>query len=261
VQDAHELVFEMPASVPRIDEVPAWQLDRHRVDREVAATQVVFDRRRRRDVRKGCRRRVRLRARSRDIDVRPVAVVHDRGSETSVQCHVSPQPFGQGACERFGVADDGEVEVEARRMAEQQIAHGSTHEIRGARQRVQHRREPVERSQLVGKVHLENGDRFDLDECAGRESRHLDRRPSRRPVADVTRINLVHTLEVVEVLQEYRCLHKPVETAARLLENRAQVREHLLRLLLDRPATQLRISRLERKLTRDEHQPAGLDRL
>ena len=55
-----------------------------------------------------------------------------------------------------------------------------------------------------------------------------------RLLADVPRVDLVHPLEVAEVGEEDGRLHDPVETAAGLLENRLQVPEDLLRLLLDR---------------------------
>ena len=67
-----------------------------------------------------------------------------------------------------------------------------------------------------------------------REARHLDRRAGGRRVADVLRVDGVHALEVVEVLEEDGRLDEPVEAGARRLEDRAQVREHLLGLLLDR---------------------------
>ena len=46
--------------------------------------------------------------------------------------------------------------------------------------------------------------------------------------------------------------------AARGLEDRAQVREHLLGLLFDRPATSSRLVRGEPELAGDEHEPAAL---
>src|SRR5205085_2873067 len=85
-------------------------------------------------------------------------------------------------------------------------------------------------------VALDESDRLDLDERARRQFRDLDRRAGRRRRADVLRVHLVHPREVVEVLQEHGRLHEPVERASRLLEDRAQVREHLLRLLADRSA-------------------------
>ena len=56
-------------------------------------------------------------------------------------------------------------------------------------------------------------------------------------------------------------LHEPVETRSRGFENGAEVREHLLRLLSDRAAHQLRLTGLESHLAGDEHEAAGHDRL
>src|SRR5690349_3388924 len=72
---------------------------------------------------------------------------------------------------------------------------------------------------------LDEGDRLDLHERAGRQLRHLDRRARRRAVAHVPRVDLVHAREVVEVLEEDGRLHEPVERTARLLEDRRQVGE------------------------------------
>src|SRR5581483_10102911 len=75
------------------------------------------------------------------------------------------------------------------------------------------------------------------------------------------RIHAVHPLEVVEILEEDGRLHETVQAGARLLENGAQVREDLLRLLLDRAAAELVRTRLQRKLSRDEDEAARADRL
>src|SRR2546423_4723887 len=104
-------------------------------------------------------------------------------------------------------------------------------------------------------------DGFDLDERSRRKPRDLDGRPRGRTLTDVARVHLVHPLEVVEVLQEDRRLHEPGEAAARLLEDRPQVGEHLLRLLLDRAALQLGMTGLERELAGDEDETVALDRL
>src|SRR4051812_39985094 len=104
-------------------------------------------------------------------------------------------------------------------------------------------------------------DRLDLDERARWELRHLDRRSRRRVVADVLRVDRVHALEVVEVLQEHRRLHEPVEPRPGLLENCAQVREDLLRLLLDRPAAQILVAGAQRELSGDEDEVARANRL
>src|SRR5262245_40782219 len=108
---------------------------------------------------------------------------------------------------------------------------------------------------------LDEGDRLDLDEGAGRELRDLDRRPGGRRVTDVLRVHLVHAGEVVEVLEEHRRLHDTVERAAGGFEDRAQVCEDLLGLRADLAAHQLGLPRLQSKLPRDEDEPVRLDRL
>ena len=102
---------------------------------------------------------------------------------------------------------------------------------------------------------------LDLDERAGRQRRHFDRRPRRRLVADVLRVDLVHAGEVAEVREVHRRLHEPVEARPRGFEDRPEVREHLLRLLSDRAAHELCVTGLEGHLTGDEHEAAGRDRL
>src|SRR5690349_6992209 len=104
-------------------------------------------------------------------------------------------------------------------------------------------------------------DGVDLDLGAGGQRGDLDRRAGRRLRADVLRVHLVHRGEVAEVRQVDRRLHEPVEAAAGLLEDRSQVREHLLGLLLDRVAHDLRVVGPQGELPRDEDEVAGADRL
>src|SRR5918999_689669 len=104
-------------------------------------------------------------------------------------------------------------------------------------------------------------DGFDLDLRAGRKLRDLDRRPRRRRLADALRVDLVHPLEVVEVDEEDRRLDDPVEARACFFQDRLQVVEDLLGLLLDRVADDLGVVGLERELARDEHEPVRADRL
>src|SRR5207253_266997 len=131
-------------------------------------------------------------------------------------------------------------------------------------QRIENRREPVERTQLLTEIHghvLQQRDGFDLDKRSRGELCDLDGRPRRWMLADVRRVDLVHPREVVEALQEDRRLHDAVEAAPCFLEDRAEVGEDLIGLLLDRAAAQLRVSRLERELTGDEDKARSLDRL
>src|SRR2546423_5957376 len=108
---------------------------------------------------------------------------------------------------------------------------------------------------------LDESDRLDLDERTGRQLRDLDRRPSRRRFADVFRVHLVHPGEVVEVLQEHGRLHEAIERGSRLLEDRAQVCEDLLRLRADLAARQLLFAWPQRELAGHEDEAPCLDRL
>src|SRR6476661_4032333 len=107
---------------------------------------------------------------------------------------------------------------------------------------------------------LQQCDRLDLDERPGGELRHLHGRARGRLLADVLRVDLVHGVEVVEVLKIDRRLHESVEPGARLLEDRLQVREDLFGLLLD-PAGDCGVARLQAELARDEDKAAGRDGL
>src|SRR5438128_7161695 len=107
---------------------------------------------------------------------------------------------------------------------------------------------------------LQERDRFDLDESAGRQLRHLDRGARGRVVAGVLRVDGVHSLEVVEVLEEDGRLHEPVKAGARLAEDRGQVRKDPLGLLLD-PARDRSVAGLQAELARDEDEAARGDRL
>ena len=93
------------------------------------------------------------------------------------------------------------------------------------------------------------------------QRRDLDRGARGRTVADVARIDLVHRGEVAEILEEDRRLDELLEPAARLLEDRAQVLEHLLGLLCDSRADHLLLARPQPELPGDEDEPAGLHRL
>ncbi len=108
---------------------------------------------------------------------------------------------------------------------------------------------------------LEQGYRLDLDESPRRELRDLDRRARRRAIADVARVDLVHAREVAEILQEDGRLHEPLETRAGRLEDRPEVAEDLVGLLLDRVAGQLLLAGSEADLARDEDEAVRLDRL
>src|SRR5436190_6191892 len=106
----------------------------------------------------------------------------------------------------------------------------------------------------------EERDRFDLDLRARRQGGNLNRCARRRLLTDVARVDLVHRREVAEVREVDRRLDEAIEPAAGRLEDRAQVREHLLGLLPD-PAADLRVTRPQPKLARHEDESRRLDRL
>src|SRR6266511_130966 len=114
---------------------------------------------------------------------------------------------------------------------------------------------------LAAAESLQRRDCLDLHLRSRGERRDLDRGPRRGLIADVTGVDLVHSLEVAEV-DEVDCrLHELVEARARLLQNGAQIGEHLLGLVLDRLDDDLCVLRPQGELARDEHEPTGLDRL
>ena len=102
----------------------------HRVDREVPAEEVVFDRARR-DGRKRARGLVRLRARCDDVDPLVVAVEDDGGAELVVRPHAPGECFRERSREGDRVAFDGDVDVEAR-LSEQDVPHGAADEVHPA---------------------------------------------------------------------------------------------------------------------------------
>src|SRR5215211_2517231 len=130
VEEADRLRVEVAASVERVDEsaeVLALERDGHRIDREVAAEEVLADRRVL-DARQRRRRVVELRARGDDVDALVVAVHHYGRAELAVGPHASAEAVGDGARERDCVALHRDVDVEVR-LAEQDVAHGAADEV------------------------------------------------------------------------------------------------------------------------------------
>ena len=130
MEDSDAPGLEVLAAAERVDEpaeVLALQGDRHGVDREVAAVQVLVDRPRldRGEHRRGV---VRLAARGHDVDALVVAVEHDCGSEVPMR----PGTAFQLPCERMRQGDrialDDDVHVEVR-LAEQDVAHRAADEV------------------------------------------------------------------------------------------------------------------------------------
>jgi hypothetical protein len=77
----------------------------------------------------------------------------------------------------------------------------------------------------------------------------------------VTRVHLVHPREIAEVGQVDRGLDEALETAPRRLQDRLEIREDLLGLLLDRVADDLTVIRPQRQLARGEDEIAGANGL
>ena len=178
----------------------------------------------------------------------------DRGPEAAVGGHLA----AQAARELDRVALHGEVDVEAL-AAEQEIADGAADEVDALAPR------QIERAELLGDGELPRGQALSLGESASfvfvqgpvpetaypsaiasistsapagsADTSTVARAGGTSP--DVPAVDVVHRREVVEAPQIDGRLHDPVEAAARGLEDRAQVREHLLGLLPDvrrRPA-------------------------
>src|SRR4029450_7936007 len=102
--------------------------------------------------------------------------------------------------------------------------------------------------------------RFDFDLRTGRKARDLQRGPGRRRLSDAACVDLVHAREITQIEQKDRRLHDSIEPRACLFENRLQVVEDLLRLLLDRLAADLRMVGLERELAWHEDESVRADR-
>src|SRR5262249_59235074 len=94
-----------------------------------------------------------------------------------------------------------------------------------------------------------------------RQLRDVGGRAGRWNIADVPAVDVVHSLEVVEVAQVDGGLHDPVEAAARGLQDRAQVREHLLGLLGDAVTDELASAGRQSDLPGDEDEAPGPGRL
>ena len=130
VQDADPPGLEVGAALERVDElaeVLALERDGHRVDREVAAVEVLLDRPRRHRGEHG-RCVVRLAAGRHEVEPLVVAVEDDRGSELLVRADASVELLRDRACERDRVPFDDDVDVEVP-LAEQDVADGSADEV------------------------------------------------------------------------------------------------------------------------------------
>ena len=141
------------------------------------------------------------------------AVGDDEILDASVRCECRAKPIGvETGNEKVGV-----LRIEP----EQFIADSATDEIGVEPQRTHVVLDFLAHRAILARLEDRYG--LDLDKGAGRELRHLDRRPCRRLLTDVLCVDGVHRLEVVEVLEEDGRLHEPVEPAAGLLEDRLEV--------------------------------------
>ncbi len=123
--------LEVAQAAERVgDRAEALRVDArgHRVDREVAAEQVLPQRR---ALHRGqrARRRVVLGPRARDVDVQRPREHDHRGAETPVHLHSRAEPLRRRLGERHPVALDDDVHVEVG-PAEQHVAHEAAHHVR-----------------------------------------------------------------------------------------------------------------------------------
>ena len=130
VEHADDAVLQVLAASEGMDqaaEVGFLQRDGHRVDREVAAVEVLRDRRRL-HYRERTGREVALRARGHDVDPVPVAVLDDRGAELLVRRVAPAERFREGAPEPDRIAFHRDVDVEAL-GSEEDVPHGAADEV------------------------------------------------------------------------------------------------------------------------------------
>ena len=274
--------LQVGPAAERVDERAVGQPDGDRVHREVAAGEVVLDARvridddlevvtpgpgrtlaaRRRELDPGRRERPHLRSAreepepdraARDDELIDPAVRRERraqllgveaGDEEVRVLRVDPEQLvADGAADEVGVEPE-RADVVLDRLHARIVATAARTANAGPN---------IARGKLpLARDSADEGDRLDLDQRARGQLRDLDRRARRRRVADVPRVDLVHAGEVVEVLEKDRRLHEPVERRARGLEDRAQVREHLLGLLGDPARDELLRAGPQRELARDE---------
>ena len=130
VEDAEQARLEVGPPAEGVDQPPevgGLQRRRHRIDREVAAEEVLaqagaLDRRQRRG------RVVELGARRHDVDARIVPVRHDCGAEPLVRRGAAVERVGERPRELDRVALDRDVDVEAL-LAEQDVPHRAADEV------------------------------------------------------------------------------------------------------------------------------------
>src|SRR5205814_215337 len=120
-------VHPTPEGIDEPAVVLALQRHGHRVDREVAAKEVLADRRVL-DRRQRGRGVVELGAGGHDVDTLAVPVDDDRGAELLVRTYAAAQRVGERLCERNRVALDRDIDVEAA-LSEEDVPHSPADEI------------------------------------------------------------------------------------------------------------------------------------
>ena len=157
VEDADRPGLQIAPAAEGVDQpasILPLQRDGHRVDREVAAEEILADRRVL-DRRQGRRRVVELGAGRHHVHSLVVSVEDDRGAELLVHPGAAVERVGQGAGQRDRIALDGDVDVEVG-LAEQDVAHGPADQVdavvaladRG--DGIEDRRQVLEPVELVG---------------------------------------------------------------------------------------------------------------
>jgi hypothetical protein len=135
----HRHVGHAAAGVVEVADVVAGEPDRHRVDREVAAREVLGERRGRYP-RQLAGRVVGLLPRAREV-VGPDRGHDGRRAEALVLPRLAPKPVGDRARGRASIALDGDVHV-VRVGPAQEVAHGAADEI-GRRKPLERRQQPL----------------------------------------------------------------------------------------------------------------------
>src|SRR6476646_8778058 len=108
---------------------------------------------------------------------------------------------------------------------------------------------------------LRQRDDVNLHRDVFRQAGYFHRGTRRRRVLADFSIHLIHLPEFAHVFQEHRGLYRFLPTAARGLQDRAEVLQHLLGLRLDSAGNQVSGCRIERHLPGDKNKSIGLDGL
>jgi hypothetical protein len=129
VQHAERPGVEVLAGARSEDQLAVGEMQGDRVDREVAALQVLAQRRAELDVRQRARPLVALPAGAGDVEDR-VRRLNRHGAEAIVHDRPPAQRLRHAPGDRHGIALDDEVEL-LRRAAQQHVAHGAADHVDG----------------------------------------------------------------------------------------------------------------------------------